>query len=74
MCATADLLQLQSILEHEDIERLDARQISYLQLRYMERLKISEIAALLEHEPSEVERIARQLHPFTYQPSARSTI
>ena len=74
MCATSDMLQLHTILQSEDIEQLALSEISYLQLHFMERLEIAEIAALMEREQEEMERIAGRFRKRAYQPSARSTM
>ena len=74
MCATTDMIELYRILENEDIERLESAEISYLQLRFMERLSREEIAALLERGDEEIASIAGRFAQSRYQPSARSTI
>ena len=74
MCATSDMLHLHAILQNEEIERLGESEISYLELHFMERLGIDEIAALLECEEAEIARIAGRFRAPAYQPSARSTI
>lgn len=74
MCATSEIIQLQTILQNEDIEHLDSDEISYLQLRYMERLDIEQIAMLLDRADEEMERIAKRFAASLYHPSARSTM
>jgi hypothetical protein len=65
------MIQLHTILQHEDIEQLASDEISYLQLHFMEKLEIEEIATLLEREYTELKHIAAR---FSYHPSAKSTI